>query len=157
MPKQSRPQPKPRALKEGIEAELARVSAEMTSSGEFALAEPESSPPEPDIPQGALSFATLWEGSDAVVVADVENAIRAGEHGHALATSVRAMVELLGALPGTGDTVSPMAKAALLGLDGREFLRFCRLASLNPGSITEKDALFALYMLVAARLKAAII
>jgi hypothetical protein len=42
----------------------------------------------------------------------------------------------------------------LLGLDGREFLRFCRLASLHPGSTTEKDALFALYMLVSARLKA---
>jgi hypothetical protein len=70
---------------------------------------------------------------------------------------VRAMVELLGALPGTFETASPMAKAALLGLDGREFLRFCRLASLNPGSATDRDALFALYMLVSARLKASLV
>lgn len=142
------------APREGIEAELARVSIEMTTSGEIALTESESPPPVLRVPAGALSFATLWEGADAVAVAEVESAIRAGEHGRALGLAVRAMVELLDALPGTGETASPMAKAALLGLDGREFLRFCRLASLHAGSITDKDALFALYMLVSARLKA---
>lgn len=156
LPKKLRPEPKAggRGLREGIEAELARVSLEMTASGEIAITEADSQPPPaPRVPQGALSFASLWEGADAVAVAEVENAIRNGQHGRALDLAVRAMVELLDALPGTGEA-SPMAKAALLGLDGREFLRFCRLASLHPGSITEKDALFALYMLVAARLKA---
>lgn len=156
MPKRPRAtQAKGRALREGIEAELARVSAEMTSSGEIALSEIDSQPPpELNVPEGVLSFAPLWEGADAVAVAEVENAIRAGEHGRALDLAVRAMVELLDALPGTGEMASPMAKASLLGLDGREFLRFCRLASLHPGSTTSKDALFALYMLVSARLKA---
>lgn len=155
LPKKVRPQPKGRAPLEGIEAELARVSLEMTSSGDIALAEVESQPPPVlRVPEGLLSFAPLWEGADAVAVAEVESAIRAGEHGRALDLAVRAMVELLGALPGTGETASPMAKAALLGLDGREFLRFCRLASLHPGSITAQDSLFALYMLVSARLKA---
>lgn len=154
LPKKVAVKAKAPAPREGIEAELARVSIEMTTSGEIALTESESPPPVLRVPEGALSFATLWEGADAVAVAEVESAIRAGEHGRALGLAVRAMVELLDALPGTGETASPMAKAALLGLDGREFLRFCRLASLHAGSIGDKDALFALYMLVSARLKA---
>ncbi|MCZ7687727.1 MAG: GTPase domain-containing protein [Sandaracinaceae bacterium] len=154
LPKKVAVKAKAPAPREGIEAELARVSIEMTTSGEIALTESESPPPVLRVPEGTLSFATLWEGADAVAVAEVESAIRAGEHGRALGLAVRAMVELLDALPGTGETASPMAKAALLGLDGREFLRFCRLASLHAGSIGDKDALFALYMLVSARLKA---
>ena len=155
MPKK-RPQPKAPAPKEGIEAELARVSAELNTAGEIALSDAESQPPpELKVPEGSLSFATLWEGADAVAVAEVEDAIRRGEHGRALDLAVRAMVDLLDALPGTGDSSAPMAKASLLGLDGREFLRFCRLGSLHPGSTTPRDALFALYMLVSARLKAA--
>lgn len=156
MPKHSRPPvSKARAPEEGIEAELARMSAELTtSSGAFSLIDTEqAAAPPPKIPDNAISFATLWEGSDANAIALVENAIRKRDHGTALALAVRAMVELLDALPGTSEGASPMAKAALLGLDGREFLRFCRLASLHPGSASEKDALFALYMLVSARLK----
>lgn len=156
VPERPRPQRKRRNTPEGIEAELARVSATMkTSGGDIAISEVESHPPpEVHVPKGALSFATLWEGADAIAVLEVENAIRRGEHARALDLAVRAMVELLDALPGTGEAASAMAKASLLGLDGREFLRFCRLASLHPGSTTEKDALFALYMLVSARLKA---
>jgi len=155
LPKAPAPPKKSKPAQEGIQAELARVSAELTSSGDFALSEADSKPPpEPAIPEGALSFSTLWEGPDAAAVAEVENAIRAGTHGEALELAVRAMVDLLEALPGTGGQASPMAKAGLLGLDGREFLRFCRLASLHPSSATERDALFALYVLVSARLKA---
>lgn len=152
---QKPPKPAPRpAAREGIEAELARVSAEMkTYPGEIAITDAEQ-PRAVHVPKGALSFSTLWEGADAVAVLEVENAIRRCEPGQALDLAVRAMVELLDALPGTGESASPMAKAALLGLDGREFLRFCRLASLHPGSTTQNDALFALHMLVAARLKA---
>jgi signal recognition particle receptor subunit beta len=154
MPKHSRPPVRPRAQGEGIEAELARVSQELTtSSGAFSLIDVEPAPPPPKVPENTLSFATLWEGTDASSIALVENAIRKHDHGTALGLAVRAMVELLDALPGTSEGASPMAKAALLGLDGREFLRFCRLASLHAGSVSEKDALFALYMLVSARLK----
>lgn len=155
----SRPRPVPKAPVEGIEAEVARVSARITSSGEFALTdEPESEPPPPPIalPQGVLSFASMWEGADAATIAKVEDWIRDGEFGEALAASVAAMVELLGTLPGTGEP-SPMAKAALLGLDGREFLRFMRLAGLHASSVSREDALFALYMLVSARVKASLI
>ncbi|MEC7524369.1 MAG: GTPase domain-containing protein [Myxococcota bacterium] len=142
-------------MEEGIEAELAKVAEQSSGSTELRISDVESEPPPmPEIPRGALSFASLWEGSDAVAVAEVENAIRRGDHFEALERSVAAMVELLAALPGTGEA-SPMAKAGLLGLDGREFLHFCRLAGLHEGSATERDALFALYMLVSARLKAA--
>ena len=47
-----------------------------------------------------------------------------------------------------------MAKAGMLGLDGREYLRFSRLVSLPESAVTEKDSLFALYMLISAKLKA---
>lgn len=167
IPKSSRP---PRAvvspLDEGIQAEVARVSATftssellssaVTSSGEFAVTE-DPSPRSPiAMPSAGLSFASLWEGADAAPIMNVESAIADGEFGAALREAVGAMVELLEALPGTGDA-SPMSKAALLGLDGREFLRFLRLAGLHPTSVTHHDALFALYMLVSARVKATLI
>ncbi len=161
VPRTPKPPARPAPVPEGIEAEVARVSARLTSSGEITLLteeEPEVPPPPaaPPVDAGQLSFASLWEGSDANAIAEVEAAIRAGDDGEALAAAVAAMVELLGALPGTGGQ-SPMAKAALLGLDGREFLRFCRLAGLHASSVTHHDALFALYMLVSARVKASLI
>ena len=158
MPQSSRPppKPKPKPLAEGIEAEVARV-ARLTASGEFALTEEPEDAPEPiALPAGQLSFASLWEGADAAPIMNIEEGIRDGSYGVALEAAVGAMVELLGALPGTGGQ-SPMAKAALLGLDGREFLRFCRMAGLHSSSVTRDDALFALYMLVSARVKATLI
>ncbi|MCA9609560.1 MAG: GTPase [Myxococcales bacterium] len=150
-------------LSEGIEAEVAKV----TQSGELTVpdgyeSEPpatleEPPPPIPAVPEHALSFASLWEGADAEAVRAVEDRIRRGDHGEALRLAVAEMVELLDTLPGTGNQASPMAKAALLGLDGREFLRFCRLAGLHEGAATERDALFALYLLVSARLKASLV
>jgi small GTP-binding protein len=154
-PKSSPAASRPHSLppEDGIQAELARVSAEMGARGEVVVDDARPDPTAGATPSGALSFASLWEGTDAAAVADVENAIRDGGYDAALRRAVRTMVELLDALPGTGEGGSPMAKAALLGLDGREFLRFCRLAGLHEGTATERDALFALYMLVSARLK----
>ncbi|MCB9594218.1 MAG: GTPase domain-containing protein [Sandaracinaceae bacterium] len=149
-------------LSEGIEAEVAKVAREVTASGEFMVTglDDEAEVAEPivvNVPENALSFASLWEGEDAATVAGVEGCIRRGDHGAALQLAVSAMVELLETLPGTGNHASPMAKAALLGLDGREFLRFCRLAGLHATAATERDALFALYLLVSARLKASLV
>ena len=61
-------------------------------------------------------------------------------------------MDILGALP-VDDTRSS-ARAALLGLDGREFLRLGRLAQKPDADVTEQDALFALYLLVSASVKA---
>ena len=146
----------PTVLAEGIEAEVAKVAREVTSSGEFALTDADDGGVVQflDPEEGVLSFAPLWQGADARTVAEVEGAIRRGEHGEALGLAVEAMVDLLEALPGTGNQANPMSKAALLGLDGRDFLRFCRLAGLHAGAATPRDALFALHLLVSARLKA---
>ncbi len=150
-------------LTEGIEAEVAKVAREVTQSGEFMVTSVDDATADElppillNVPENALSFASLWEGADAEAVRAVEDRIRRGEHGEALRLAVAEMVELLDTLPGTGNLASPMAKAALLGLDGREFLRFCRLAGLHESGATERDALFALYLLVSARLKASLV
>ena len=52
------------------------------------------------------------------------------------------------------DLGSAWSKAVLLGLTGREFLRLSRIASAPGETVTKADALFALYLLVAARVKA---
>jgi hypothetical protein len=49
---------------------------------------------------------------------------------------------------------APGARALLLGLDGRDILRLGKLAGLPEGQVTERDALFALHLLVSAMLKA---
>ncbi len=150
----------PRPLSEGIEAEVAKVTREVTASGEFMLTDFDAGEDRSsvvEIPEDALSFSPLWEGADAAAVAAVEGAIRRSEYDEALKRAVQTMVDLLETLPGTGGQASPMAKAALLGLDGREFLKFCRLAGRHAGAATERDALFALYLLVSARLKAALV
>jgi signal recognition particle receptor subunit beta len=98
-----------------------------------------------------LSFARLFEpGAEAVEAA--EHAIRERTYG----VAVRAVASAIaGVLEGLAvDERAPAARAALLGLDGHEYLRLCRLAARPDAAVTERDALFALYLLVAALLKA---
>lgn len=143
----------------GIEEELARV----TQNGMLSpIAEPEPMiarpstrvPPPIGLPENGLSFTPLWEGTDAYPVAEIETAIREGAHKRALERAATSLAGLLESLPGTLTTESPMARASLLGLDGREYLRFCRLVAMPESAVSEKDALFALYMLISAKLKA---
>ncbi|RMG17767.1 MAG: GTPase [Deltaproteobacteria bacterium] len=100
------------------------------------------------------SFAALWAPHDAAVVREVEAQLGERCYGAAVRKAAEAVAEILDRLPGSGEADGPMSKAVLLGLDGREFLRLSRLASLPDEAITEKDALFALYLLVASRVKA---
>jgi hypothetical protein len=60
--------------------------------------------------------------------------------------------DVLEALP--VDETRAASRAALLGLDGREFLRLGRLAQKPDATVTEQDALFALYVLLSAMVKA---
>ncbi len=99
----------------------------------------------------ALSFTPLFP-QRAVRVATVEGAIRERTFGSAIREAAQALADLLQSLP--VDEKTPAARASLLGLDGREFLRLGRLAQKPDGSATEADALFALYVLVAAMVKA---
>ncbi len=100
-----------------------------------------------------VSFARLFAGSGAAAaVARTEHAIRERTFGAAVRAAAQAVADLLEALP--ADESRPAARAALLGLDGREFLRLGRLAQKPDAMTTEQDALFALYVLVAASVKA---
>jgi signal recognition particle receptor subunit beta len=97
-----------------------------------------------------LSFARLFPGQGAAI-AEAELAIRERAFAPAIRTAARAVSELLDALPAEEDTAS--SRATLLGLDGREYLRLGRLAGRPDGAASEQDALFALYVLVAAMVK----
>jgi signal recognition particle receptor subunit beta len=103
-------------------------------------------------PAPRLTFARLWPEERAAAVHEVEILIAAGEHAAAVRASTVLLAELLESLPGPSGGAG--TKAALLGLDGREYLRVCRLATMPPELLVENDALLALHVLVAARLKA---
>jgi signal recognition particle receptor subunit beta len=140
----------------GIIAELQRIaeSAEPPPI-EVEVAHPVTNLPPPIVaPDVGLSFTPLWEGADAIPILEIEDAISDNQYKSALDLAARSLASLLESLPGTAANESPMAKAALLGLDGREYLRFVRLVTLPESAVTQKDALFGLYMLVAAKLKA---
>jgi signal recognition particle receptor subunit beta len=114
---------------------------------------PEGAPtrPAPASPPGPLSMARLFEGNTAALEA-VERAIGEGRHGAAVRAAADALAAILDSFPVPGE--APAARATLLGLDGREFLRLSRIAARPEAEATERDALFALHLLVAARLKA---
>jgi signal recognition particle receptor subunit beta len=98
-----------------------------------------------------LSFARLFPGQGDAIE-EVEHAIRERTYGHAARTAAHALAALLAGL--AVDERTTAARAALLGLDGKEFLRLGRIAARPDGAISEPDALFALYVLVSAMVKA---
>jgi mutual gliding-motility protein MglA len=98
-----------------------------------------------------LSFARLFPGH-GTAIAEVELELRERAFGPAVRRAGEAVAEILRALP--VDERAQSARAALLGLDGREFLRLGKLAAKPDVAMTEQDALFALYVLVAATVKA---
>ncbi len=106
-------------------------------------------------PGGGLTFARLWPEGSAAAVQDIERKIAAGDYGNALRAIAEQLAELIDSLPGLRSGADPGTKAALLGLDGRAYLRVCRLATLPGEALSEADALLALHVLVDARFKAA--
>jgi len=151
--KSRRPAPhRPAAEMEAVGANLGSLAAELSAAAE-AGTRPERGAALPRPDRGArldLSFARLFPQSGAEL-ADVEAAIRERTYGAAVRAAAHAVAALLDSLP--VHDAAPTARAALLGLDGREYLRLCRLAGKPDASVTERDALFALYVLVAARVK----
>jgi signal recognition particle receptor subunit beta len=99
----------------------------------------------------ALSFARLFPGG-AAAVADVELAIREGRYSAAVRGAAQGVADVLGGLE--IEERSDSSRAALIGMDGRDYLRLLRLSRLPEGMGSEADALFALHVLVAAKLKA---
>jgi signal recognition particle receptor subunit beta len=110
-------------------------------------------PPPPSIRTlgGALSLARLF-GEHGSRVAEVEVLVRERSFGRAVRRAADAVADVLAGL--SAPDVSPAGRALLLGLDGREYLRLGKLAALPEGQVTERDALFALHLLVSAMLKA---
>ncbi len=99
-----------------------------------------------------VSFARLFEGAAGAPILRTEQAIAERTFGAAVRAAAQAVADILAALP--VDETRAAARAGLLGLDGREFLRLGRLARKPDAMVTEQDALFALYVLVAASVKA---
>ncbi len=98
-----------------------------------------------------LSFTRLF-GDRGGRVAEVELLVRERSYGMAVRRAAEGVTSVLTGLnvPEQGTA----GRAVLLGLDGREYLRLARLATQPDGTLTERDALFALYLLVSAMLKA---
>jgi signal recognition particle receptor subunit beta len=103
---------------------------------------------------GAVSFATFFGDATLAEVLTVEQAIVQQLYAQAVNVAANAVANLLDALPGVPSSDGRGIRAMLLGLDGREYLKLSRLASLPEEAIEEKHALFALYLLVSARVKA---
>jgi signal recognition particle receptor subunit beta len=147
------PRPEARPGLEAVGSNAGSIAAELSAAAE---AIPTPAPavvlPRPDrATRHDLSFARLFPDS-GTDVANVEQAIRDRVYGMAVRDATRAVADLLHSL--SVSDPEPTARAALLGLDGKEYLRLCRLAGRPDASLTEQDALFALYLLVAARVKA---
>jgi signal recognition particle receptor subunit beta len=128
--------------------ELSSGGSELASRISAAADDPVA--PDPGVLE-AFSFVKLCPGT-ARAIADTEHALRERTWAPAVRAAAHALTDLLAALPVEDTRAS--ARASLLGLDGREYLRLGRLAQKPDAGVTEQDALFALYLLVAASLKA---
>ncbi len=99
-----------------------------------------------------VSFARLVAPGAGAAIARTEHAVAERTYGVAVREAAQAVAGILDDLP--VDETRAAARAGLLGLDGREFLRLGRLAQKPDAVVTEQDALFALYVLVSASVKA---
>jgi hypothetical protein len=107
-----------------------------------------------DRQKDGISFAALWSNeTDGSAIVAIETNLRSGAYGDAIRGATKSLADLLESLAGPQTGEGVLAKATLLGIDGREYFKLCRMATLPDAALTEEDALFALYMLVSARLK----
>jgi mutual gliding-motility protein MglA len=100
-----------------------------------------------------MSFSALFRDPNPVM--QVEHEIGQGNFAEAVHRAASLVSELLEGLLGPNDPEGYATRALLLGLDGQEYLELRRLAGRPPSLITQNDALFALHLLVAARIKQA--
>lgn len=97
-----------------------------------------------------ISFAALAV-TGGTRVAEIEGAIASERFAFAVRMAAEALAELLEGLPSPDQT--PAVKASLIGIDGREYLRLCRLAGQPDAVLTERDALFALHVVICAHVR----
>lgn len=144
------------AATEGLLGRLKEVADEAPAPSvpapaviEVQQMQPSKVPP----PPAHVSFAPLWVGRDEAVVTSVEQSISEGDYSQAARLAAVAIADILESLPGVrGEGFA--GRVALIGLDGRDYLRLCRIAALPDAGINLADALFALHVLVSAHLKA---
>jgi len=150
----------PRARPAGKVAEPARPAAPV-AGGSDGPAPPTPAAPPPALaaaapareraPLPALSLARLFP-EEGARVAEVELLVRERAYGPAVRRAAESISDVLTGL--AVEEQGAAARAVLLGLDGREYLRLRKLAARPDALATERDALFALYLLVSATLKA---
>ncbi|HUL60690.1 MAG TPA: GTPase [Anaeromyxobacteraceae bacterium] len=127
-----------------------QVSAHASRSPDAVQAPPAAEPRGDRAALLPLSFTRMFP-QRAQAIADIEAAIRERTWGAAVRAAAHEVAEILNALPASESAAA--ARATLLGLDGREYLRLSRLAARPDAALAEPDALFALYLLVAALVK----
>jgi len=142
-----------RKVAEIVDGSTLRPEARRAAPEEAVHAAPTDRPPVVDGIESGLSFASLWPEDQQRGIREIERYIAAGNAATAVEHATALLAEMLVALPGPREDSEPGHKATLLGLDGREYLRVCRLDSAPSETLTREDALFALHMLVSARIK----
>lgn len=98
-----------------------------------------------------LTFSSLWK--DGQLIRSIEQSIATGHFAEAVYRSAGGVSEILDLLLGPHSVEGSATRAQLLGVDGHEYLHLRRLASRPAASLTQNDALFALYLLIAVRIK----
>jgi signal recognition particle receptor subunit beta len=98
-----------------------------------------------------LSFAALWD--DPTLVQTIEEHIAGGDFAQAVYRATGAVSGILDHLLGPHAAEGSATRAQLLGLDGHEYLELRSLGSRPASTLTQRDALFALYVLIAAHIK----
>jgi mutual gliding-motility protein MglA len=117
--------------------------------------DPTRTTPAPSMPVPAgVSFAPLWPAERVEAVQAVEKLIASGDFAGGVSGAAQLLAQLLDDLPGPHGA-DRTSKALLLGIDGREYLRVCRLAGGPRERVTARDALLALHVLIVAQIRAA--
>ena len=98
-----------------------------------------------------LTFAALWD--DGSEIRNIEQSIATGHFAEAVYRSAGGVSLILDRILGPNSAEGSGVRAQLLGLDGQEYLQLRTLASRPASAISQYEALFALYVLVAARIK----
>lgn len=97
------------------------------------------------------SFRALFP--DPSLLQQVEQGIATGQFAEAVYRAAGGVSGILDDLLGPYGAEGSATRAQLLGLEGHEYLKLRRLCSQPAAALTEEDALFALYVLIAVRIK----
>jgi hypothetical protein len=98
-----------------------------------------------------LTFSALWD--DENEIHSIEQSIATGHFAEAVYRCAGEVSAILDNILGPHSAEGSAVRAQLLGIDGHEYLQLRNMAGRPASTLTQLDALFALYMLVSARIK----